>query len=378
MRFAGWCLLAGLLVLAGCGQFFPPLTNTGGGGSGGGSTGASGNYLYVANSNPKLNTVAGFSLANGVLSSTNGSPYSSPLTPSSLAMTPDNKLLYVGSTSGAIYVYTVASDGSISLGHGGTPVFTGGSPAAMAVGPAGKWLLAVSAFSGEAYVFGIDSSTGALTNTGSGGVGLASTSASALAITPNEQYVYVALGTGGVETLSFNSSTGALLPVNTVLAPKQNLDADLAVAVSPDGKYLYVTETGINAVRVLAIGANGTLTETQGSPYKAGLGPAAVLAGGAGSYVYVANRTGNTVSAFSVGTDGSLTAIQGSPFSTGTTPVAMAEDQTKGYLAVVNQGGNPDLQLFKFSSTTPGALVSAATSSTGTAPTQATTIVATQ
>ncbi len=375
MRVAGWCLLAGLLVLAGCGQFFPPLSQNGGGGGG---TGTTGNYLYVANSNPNLNTVAGYSLASGALTATSGSPYKTPLTPTTMAMTPNDEFLYVGSTSGAMYVYTVGSDGSLSLGNGGTPVFTGNSPAAMVIDGSGKWMVWASAFSGEVYVQGVNTTTGALTNVNTAGVGLASTSASALAITPNAQYVYVALGTGGVETLSFNATTGALAAVNTVLAPKQSLDADLAVAVSPNGQYLFVTETGINAVRVFSIATNGTLSEVSGSPFKTGLGPAAVLVDSTGSYVYVANRTGNTISAFTLGTGGLLTEIGGSPFATGTTPVALVEDKSKGYVAVVNAGGGPDLQVFAISKTTPGALVSTATTSTGTDPTQAIAIAATQ
>lgn len=378
MKVVRWGLLTGLLVLAGCGQFFPPLKNNGGGGGGGGST--TGNYLYVANSAPKLDTIAGFSLSGGSLSSTSGSPYKSPLLPSCMAMTPDNSRLYVGSTSGAIYLYTVGSDGSLSLGNGGTPVFTGGSPTAMKVDETGKWLLAVSAFSGEAYVLGIDSSTGALTNVTGGTVGLKSTTANGLAISPNDEYVFVTLGTGGVETLTFNSSTGALTPLNTV-APKQNLDADMGVAVSPNGKYLYVTETGINAVRVFSIASDGTLTEVRGSPFQTGLGPSAVLADSSGNYVYVANRTSNSISAFTIGANGALAVISGSPFSTGTTPMAMAEDKTGTYLAVVNQGGGPDLQVFSIgaaTTTAPGALSSTATSSTGTDPAQAGAIVATQ
>lgn len=378
MKFAGWGLLAGLLVLAGCGKFFPPVNGSGGGSNGGGGTGTTGNYVYVANSNPKLNTLAGFSVTGGSLTQTSGSPYTAPLTPTSLAMTPDDKFLYVGSTSGAVYVYTVGSDGSLSLGNNGTPVITGISPAAMEIDPSGKWMVWLSAFSGEASVLAVNSSTGALSNVSASTVGLASTSASALAMTPNEQYVYVALGTGGVETLSFDASTGALAAVNTVLAPKQNLNADLAVAVSPDGKYLYVTETGINAVRVFSIGTGGTLSEISGSPFKTGLGPAAVLVSSTGSYVYVANRTGNTVSAFTVGTSGALTAVAGSPFATGTTPVALVQDRTKEYVAVVNQGGGPDLQVFAISTATPGALISTATASTGTSPAQAIAIAATQ
>lgn len=375
MKLAGWSLLAGLLVLTGCGKFFPPLSQSGGGSGGGGTAG---NYLYVANSNPNLNTVAGFSLTSGALANTSGSPYASPLTPTCLAMTPNDAFLYVGSTAGAMYVYTIGSDGSLTLGNGKTPVFQGNSPIAMEIDPSGQWMIWISAFSGEAYVQQINTTTGALTNVNNSGVGLTSTSASGLAITPNDQYVYVALGTGGVETLSFNSSTGALAKVNTVLAPVQNLDSDLAVTVSPNGQYLFVTETGINAVRVFSIAANGTLSEVSGSPFKTGLGPAAVLVDSTGSYVYVANRGGNTISAFALGTNGALTAISGSPFSTGTGPVVLAEDKTKGYVAVVNQGGSPDLQVFQMSTTTPGALVSAATASTGTAPTQAIALAATQ
>lgn len=375
MKLAGWSLLAGLLVLTGCGKFFPPLSQSGGGSGGGGTTG---NYLYVANSNPNLNTVAGFSLSSGSLTNTSGSPYASPLTPTCLAMTPSDSFLYVGSTAGAIYVYSIGSDGSLTLGNGKSPVLTGNSPIAMEIDPSGQWMIWISAFSGEAYVMGIDTATGALTNVNNAGVGLTSTSASGLAITPNDQYVYVALGTGGVETLSLNSSTGALAKVNTVLAPVQNLDADRGVAVSPNGQYLFVSETGINAVRVFSIAANGTLSEVSGSPFKTGLGPAAVLVDSTGSYVYVANRTDKTISAFSIGTGGTLTAIAGSPFSTGTTPAALVEDRTKGYVAVANQGGSPDLQVFQISTTTPGALVSAATASTGTAPTQAIALAATQ
>lgn len=379
MKFAGWGLLAGLLVLTGCGKFFPPLKTSGSGSGTGSGTSTVGDYLYVANSDPSLNTVAGFSLStSGSLANTSGSPYTSPLTPTTLAVTPNDKFLYVGSTSGAMYVYSIGSDGAISLGNGGTPVFTGNSPAAMVMDSTGDWMVWLSAFSGEAYVFGVNSTTGALSNTTSGGVGLASTAADGLAMTPNNEYVYVALGTGGVETLSFNASTGALAPVNTVLAPKQNLDADLAVAVSPNGNYLYVAETGINALRVFSIGANGTLSETAGSPYKTGLGPDAVLVDKSGSYVYVANRTNNSISAFTVGAGGALTAITGSPFATGTTPVALAEDKTKGYLAVANEGGSSDLQVFQISTTTPGALVSTATSTTGTDPTQAIAIAATE
>ena len=74
---------------------------------------------------------------------------------------------------------------------------------------------------------------------------------------------------------------------------------------------------------------------------------------------------------------GALTAVSGSPFSTGTLPVALVEDKSDTYIGVMNAGGSPDLQLFSISTATPGALTSIATATTGTDPTDATSLAAT-
>jgi len=130
-------------------------------------------------------------------------------------------------------------------------------------------------------------------------------------------------------------------------------------------------------VRVFSIGTNGVLTETSGSPYTTATGAWAVLVDSTGSYVYVANRAQGTISAFLLTNSGALTAIAGSPFSTGALPVAMVEDKSDTYIAVVCAGGNPDLQMFSFGGSTAGALISFAKSTTGTDPTEASTIAAT-
>jgi 6-phosphogluconolactonase len=390
MKRAIWMVLGGLLLLTGCGQFFPPQTSTSssGSGSGSGGSGTSGNpavgsYLYVANSNPSLSSLAGFSLASGALANISSSNTTVPLPPTSLAISPNDDFLYAASATGAIYVYVInSSNGSIHIGNSGNPVAQGVFPAALQVDSTGNWLIGVDALSGEAYVYQITAGTGVLTSVTNSTIAL-TTTANQMVITPNDDYVYVALGTGGVETLSFNSTDGALAQVNSVLPPKQNLDADLSLAVSPTGNYLYVTETGVNAVRVLSIGGNGGLAEISGSPFATGLRPDAVLVDATGSYVYVANNSANTISAFSISsTTGALTQISGSPFSTGIGPTAMVEDKSKTYLAVVNEGttsegGNPDLQVFTFSTTTPGALVSFQTATTGTDPTEAIAIATT-
>lgn len=374
--------LSSLLAVAGCGQFFPPPSSTTGdnGSSSSGSTGSTstaGDFLFVGNIGVNPPTVAGFTIANSQLSVTSGSPWQVSLEPTALAVTPDDDYLYVGSAAGGIYVYTISSTGSISLANNGAPVATGIEPSVLRVDPSGKWLLGADAFAGEAYVFQIGDG-GVLTSISSSVVTLnATVAATDLEITPSEDYVYVSCGTGGIYTMSFDSTNGALAQVNSVLNPKQNGDADYGMAISPSGGFLFAAETGIGAVRVFSIASNGTLAEATGSPVTTGTGAYSVLVDSTGSYLYVANRTLGNISAFLLSNTGALTPISGSPFSTGTLPVAMVEDKTDSYIAVINAGGGPDLQVFGFSTTTPGALKSFGTATTGTDPTDATALAAT-
>lgn len=366
--------LAGLLALTGCGQFFPPLSS-----GGGGST--AGDYIYTGNLGTNPLTIAGFSIASSELGKVSDSPFTVSFDPTSLAVTPNDDYLYMGSASGGIFVFTISSDGAITLGNNGSPVATGVYPSVLRVDPTGAWLLGADSLTGEAYVFQIGSG-GALTSISSSLVTLnATTPATDLEITPSENYVYVSCGTAGIYTLSFDSSSGALAQVNSVLKPKQTNDADYGMAVDPSGNFLLAAETGIGAVRVLSISStDGTLSEVSGSPYTTGTGAFAVLVDSTDSYVYVANRTSGTISAFSLATSGALTALSGSPFTTGKFPEQMVEDKSDTYVAVICAGGTPDLQLFTIgssTSSTPGGLTSFATATTGTDPAEASSIAAT-
>ena len=359
-----WKILACALLLpllGGCGKFFPKETTP---------PGSSGNYLYVANSS--VSNVAGFSIGTSNLSAVSNSPYSLAVAPSALAATPSGSYLYASSLGGAIYGYSIASNGSLSLLNNGSAVVSQISPVAIKVDPSGSWLIAVD-LTPIAYVFSIDSSTGLLTSEGS--VPLDAGTPNRIVFTPNNSLVYVSLGTGGVDILSFASNTGVLTKTNQILKPKQTLNADQGLAVDPGSKYLFVAETGLNGLRVLSIASTGALTELSGSPYTTALGPSGVLVDSTGSYVYVANRTANNISGFLLASTGALTQISGSPFTTGTNPVDLTEDVTNAYIAAVCSGGTPDLQVFKISTTTPGALTSFTTSTTGTDPTGAAAIV---
>jgi 6-phosphogluconolactonase len=364
MRF--WKVLplaAATIFLSACGQFF--VKPTGGGGTN------TGNYLYVGNS--AVASIAGFSLGASGLAAVSGSPNTLSATPSAIATTPGGSFLYASSLAGAIYGYSIGSTGGLTLLNSGSPVVSQISPVAIKVDITGNWLIAVD-LTPTAYLFSIDASTGLLT--AEGNIPLDAGTPNRIVFTPNNSLVYVALGTGGVDILTFNSSTGSLSGPTGLLKPMQTVNADQGLAVDPGSKYLFVTETGLNGLRVLSIGTSGALTELSGSPYTTGLGPNGVLVDSTGSYVYVANRTDSTASGFLLSATGGLTAIAGSPFATGANPVDLVEDMSNTYVAIACSGGTPDLEVLTIGTTTPGALQTFAKATTGTDPTGAAAVAA--
>ena len=375
-----WVVLAGcgiLLALAGCGQFFPPLT------SGGGSGTNSGDYLYVGNL--AADNIGAFTFASSALTSLSGSPFTGSIAPVALAITPNNNYLYVSSGDatgiGEIYVYPIDSDGA--LGSGSLAGNVG--PAALKADTSGDWLIGVDPYLGDAYVLQIDTSTGTVTQLSSSTVTLPNCTPTAmaglspgLAITSDDSYVYASCGTAGIYALSFDSSSGALTYVGQ-LGPKKSGGADSGLALATDSSgdnYLLAAETVTNGVRVFSIDSgSGNFTEVSGSPFSTGTGPDAVLVDSTDSYAYVANRTNGTISGFTIGAGGALTAISGSPFATGSLPVALVEDNSNTYIAAICYGGSSDLETYTIG--TGGALVSFKSAATGTDPTEASSIATT-
>jgi 6-phosphogluconolactonase len=369
------CVAGFALVLAGCGQFFPPITSTGGSG-----TGSTGDNIYIGNLGTDPPTIGGFSISSSGLSAISGSDWNSTYPPSSMVVTQNDEYLFMGTAEGEVFSFPLGSNGSLGTG---TAVGSLG-PAAMAIDTSGDWLIGVDSASNAVYAFGLDSSNGTLTEPISSSTAYMngcnpSTNETGgspgIVVAPSDDYIYVSCGTAGIYTFSFDSTTGDLASINSTLATKQNGDADYGLAISPSGNYLFAAETGISAVRVFSISStNGTLAEVSGSPFKTNeTGPYGVLVDSTGSYVYVTNRTEGNISGFTLnGTTGALTAISGSPFATGSAPQTIVEDSSNTYIAVACEGGNPDLELYTIG--TGGALTEFAKGTTGTDPTDATSL----
>jgi 6-phosphogluconolactonase len=386
-RLHGLCCLL-LLGLSGCGGFFVPQTSSGG-------TTNTGDYLYVANGNNTF--LAGFGVAStGALSVLSGSPYNNSVAAQSLAVNPANTFLYAGTTAG-IFVYGINSNGSITVQNDGSVAAQDMVATAMQVDSTGNYLLAVGISTAQQVqaiaIYTIDTSTGLLTAVTGSPLALYTGNASTptvvaptgLLITPNNSYVYASLGTLGVQVLTLGSG-GALAAGSapTLLAPLKGSTSpsDQGIASDPNSLFLFVAEIN-TGLRVFSIGSGGSLSEISGSPYAVGTGPTAVRLDATGSYVYVANKGSNNISAFTLtAASGKLTAVAGSPFSSGgQLPIGIVNDNSKAFVAVINSGsngsgGNSDLQLFKFDATTDGKLDPVATATTGTDPTNPSSIAA--
>ena len=359
-----------LIVGCGSGKFFVPTCqeqnncNSGGGGG----NGSSGSYAYVANAT--TGTLALFPIPTTTFTSLTATTYSLGSQLSAVAGNPSGTLVYVANALGSVVVYTIGTNGALTLGNGGAAVTSTLNPVWMTVDPSGNFLFLISSSIATLFEYQIDPSTGALTAVNGQGTALDAGTPKQVYVTPNDAAVYVALSGGGVDTFAFNSSTGALsnqqhLSVRTAGAGDNSITAD------NNSAFLFVGEAG-TGIRVFTIGSTGGLSEISGSPFaNSYLGPSSIVVDPTNSYVYVANRNSNNITGYTLAVNGALTVLPNSPFSAGSQPVAMSLDSTGTYLLVINNGGSPDLQVFGFDATTGGKLDSVTSTSTGTDPTGA-------
>lgn len=361
-----FCCIASAGILAACGNNSKQLNTT--------------PYLYTANSGD--NTISAFAVASsGKLSTATCQDCSYPRIdqPYGLVMNPTGAFLYTSDHSGTVgvlafdTVYETVAVGSLAVR---TNLPVGSSPDGVAVSPNGDYLYVtnygsntISAFAGGAdgNIASTPVSCSACSNTSY------FSAPTGVAVSPNGKYVYVAnsasntvsaftIGSGGA--LSFTGS------YNTGASPER-------IAISPDGNYLYVTNTynSVDSVSGFIIGSNGTLSEVSGSAcrpssasncFATGSDPFGIVVGHNSSVLYVANSGSSGahgISAFSIGSGGVLTSD--GTYATGSQPHGIAIAPSGDSLYVTNYGSN---SVSAFSIGSGGGLTSIATYATGSKP----------
>ncbi len=370
MRALGVLLASGLVMMTGCGGFFPPLTTTTG------TTTTTGDFVYVANTT--TSTITGFTVATttagvGTLTAISGSPYSLPLPVTAMAITPSNSFLYVAEVGG-IYAFTInATTGVLTAANSGSAVaITTLGSASLDVSPDGQWLFALSLDNATLEEYQINATTGALSvvaTPGYVGAGGGIAVARMVKVAPNGAYVFLTLGTGGDLVYPFNTTTGALTTTFQQLPTGSTTTSDNAIAIDSGTTYLYVARSGATTgLAVYAIGTGGALTPVTGSPFAAGGGPFSVLIDSTGKYVYVGNRTDGTVSGYTIGTGSVLAALGGSPYGSGAAVSSLARESSDKYVLAAAVNGAPDLTMYSFDATVAGKLDVDTTAASGTDP----------
>lgn len=344
-------LLLAIAFVAGCGGSSshvipPPPTSTG---------------LYVTN-NGSAN-ISGYT-GTGTLTAIAGSPFSQAGTqPTWIATT--GSTVFFASASPTGLGATAASSGALATnvtlsptGTIGGIVTTADQSAVIITDTTNRLVQAYKASGNTASAYGTGTST--------------DTQAGAVAITPDNKFVYVVNDSpvSSIQSYTYDSTSGNIVTTGKtatiVPAPPgvATVDASRAV-VDPTGHYLAANSIA-GYIFLFVIASDGTLSSTnQVVP----VAPNDLLGGLAwapsGKYLYVVDMTAGQVYGFAVGSGGIVTPISGTPLATGSSPTSVVVDPTGANLYVVNQGSNT---VSSYTIGAGGALTAGSSVATGTAP----------
>ena len=300
-----------------------PLPNTFGSdhclGSSGIAVDPSGKFIYMSGGIGSPGRLCGFVIdpvtqAWTPVEPAGGTPNATGTNPGAVAIDPSGRFMYVpgGSISGNVTGFAIDSATGMPSPLPGSPFATGDDfPGSAVVDRAGRFLYVGqgnSIFSGSIAVFAIDATTGALTAVpGSPFAHFANYGrVAALALSPDGRFLFA--GGSGIGTYAVNPTTGVPTPV----AITGNSDF-LGLAVDPTGRYLYAPDFAGSVVRGFSIAADGRLTPV-GTPQPIGSVSRAIVS--VADLVYVASSGTDTIHGFRIiPATGALAPVAGSPFA---------------------------------------------------------------
>jgi 6-phosphogluconolactonase (cycloisomerase 2 family) len=285
-------------------------------------------------------------------------------------VTSTGTLAYISNSTGSGFtVFTVNSDGTLtksSISPQNTP-----APKVLQFTANGKWAYFLDAGGANIYAYTRSGNGSLTTKIDSYPV---SGTASALVLSPNNTFLYVALpDIQKIAIYSIDSATGILSQVGS---PTQVGYSITQLVMAPGGSLLFGLSPSQQAVLTFTLNSSSGVA-TQAATLPVGVNPSYMVLSANGSYLYVldhtATGTNNSIGVptpniygFNVVSSGVLTQMAGSPFNenpavstdaTGaqtvtapTNPVGGATSNDTRYLFVANQGSH-NISAFKINST---------------------------
>ncbi len=266
-------------------------------------------------------------------------------------------LFIAGSSSnsggtGQIDTYAVDSE-SGAVRTVGASISTGGnSPSALAVSSDYANLYVANQSNNTVVHFSI-ASTGILTQKDTVTVAGAPV---AMAVNTANTYLYVLYGTTSATIGVYPLSSGAIgAAASTVPLVVPGFTGDLliptAITVLPNNNAVFATlydqsaynpggTTSSNAnpgwVFGYAVGTNGALTASAGSPYQAGVRPTGIAPDPVNRFVYVTDYASNQLIGYGIQSGSTLAFLINGPFRTGSEPSAVVVDPRGKFIYVAN------------------------------------------
>lgn len=299
--------------------------------------------LYVSSDNLEgtASSIAAFTVdrRTGALTSL-GNPIPAGVGALGVVATPDGRFVYVGdNTNDQVLIYSVGKSGALTKLDA---VKADGDIFEMAMAPNGRTLYAAAQGADRLASFSV-SPTGhlkPLPSVASGGK-----NPRAVAVSPDGRFVYV---TNGLRDPAV-PGTLAIFAVTDGGSPELLKTIDIGrfgsgVTISPDGRLLYAESQATNQVHAFQRGADGLLTELPGSPIASPNDPEGIVVTPDTQHVYVAATGENSdgtpgpgpgnVQAFQVQPGGGLGPAK--LFDAGSLPNALALSPSARFLYATN------------------------------------------
>jgi 6-phosphogluconolactonase len=369
LRIATFAFTTLVLALTGCGNFFVyPGTSTSTATTCTAATTTTGtgtNFGYVSNSSCGSTYLNGYALSGGTLVPAVGSPYSLGFVPQAMAVTPNNSYLFIASDSalnnnqGYIYGYTIGTGGVLTILNSGSAL-QAENTSSLAISPDGQWLFSLNTNGTTLEEYQISGGTltagpvYAYAGAASGVV-----TPSAITVAPSADFVVLSLGTAGMITFPFNTTTGALSSTDSLYTPSSSTVGIYSATVDISNNIYVASTSGLLTFSATTSGAL-TLTGTGA----AGSGPHTIVLNSGYTFDYIGNQADSTITGFPR-VSGTATAISGSPFSAPTDISALGRDSSGTYLLAGGYNSTKGIELYSISSTS-GALTSLASTGSGT------------